>query len=51
MTSPNEKTALTDKTNVQMVVIEDTGYDVATAYALLAGTQRPPVLRGEDLAE
>lgn len=51
MTSPNSLTPLSDQANVQMDVVEDDRYDVATGYALLAGAPLPPVLRGEDLDE
>lgn len=51
MTAPNEPTALTDATNVQMAVVDDEGYDVAWAYALLADVPLPPVLRGDDVEE
>jgi hypothetical protein len=50
MTTPGQPiTALTDQENVQMEVVEDTRYDVATGYALLANAPLPPVVRGEDL--
>lgn len=46
MTSP-----LKDPTNVQMDIVDDPRYDVATGYALLADAELPPVLRGDDLEE
>jgi hypothetical protein len=51
MTVPGKPvvTSVSDPTNVQMDVVEDPRYDVATGYALLANAQRPPVIRGEDL--
>lgn len=42
---------VSDPTNVQMEVVEDDRYDVATGYALLADAVRPPVLRGDDLED
>jgi hypothetical protein len=45
------KSPLTDLTNVGGHVLpdEEQPWDVPTAYALLADTPLPPVLRGEDL--
>lgn len=51
MTTPNGATPLSDLNNVQMDLVEDPRYDVATGYALLASSPRPSVLRGEDLDE
>lgn len=46
------KTALTDEANMQMLVVEeDDQWDVPTGYALLAGVQLPPVVRGDDLED
>lgn len=42
---------LSDPTNVQMEVVEDERYDVATGYALLADAPLPPVLRADDLED
>lgn len=35
--------------NAQFVVVDEGGYDVATAYALLSGGTIPPVIRGDDV--
>jgi len=40
---------VSDPTNVQLDVVADDRYDVATGYALLADAVRPPVIRGDDL--
>lgn len=51
MTETPQNTPLTDPTNVGGHVLpeEEQQWDVVDAYALLTDTQRPPVLRGEDL--
>ena len=42
---------VSDPTNVQFDVVEDTLYDVPLGYALLADVQEPPVIRGDDLED